>query len=595
MLVHAEYGNTTAPGSGNVASLQAAVNFPVSANSALRLSTFFTRQDAFVKDLAQDQNLGNTSYGGRVKYLWEPTEAVRLTLAGDYQHSKGRGDGVFVHSYTAPGGLIATINAANGITASPTNNLLATDGLGYLVSKVYGGQLKAEVDVGGGFTLTNILAYRKFRQRMASPIDITTADIFNNNEGGYDYRQTTEEIRLSSPATSRFSFQLGLFYLNLRAKQYLLQGANLGLPVPPGLSFAGGFLDQTARTKSYAGFFEGQFEISDAVRLTAGGRYTHDVISLRDKITNPSAVIPLYPNIDFDVSTKQNNFSYRFGVDYDVAPDVLAYATYSRGYKGPTFDQLSGARVAPEIPKSIEVGLKSTLFDRRLRLNIALFDTKYDGFQTLAQAPGLSAGFVTLNAGQLKTRGVEVEYNALLAEGLKLSGGVTYNNTEYKNLKNVPCYYGQPTGTSGTNVCRPNGTTDVSGNQLANAPRWSMNSTVRYERPVSGDWVGFVQGDVYYRTSAYFTQTRDQQTRINGNAIIGLSFGAHTADDRLTITAFVRNLFDKRVPTYAIADPVATVYTGPAGVTDAALGGDYWHNFGPNSYRTIGVTLNYRM
>lgn len=594
-LANVQYGNTTAPGSGNVASLQVAGNTPIGADAALRVSLFVNRQDAYVRNIVLNENLGNTAYGGRVKFLWAPADGIRLTFAGDLQHSVGPGEGVLVHRFTAPGGLLTTINAANSVFASRKNVLLAADIPNEVDSDVYGGQIKAEVELGGGFTLTNVLARRVFNQSNSIDTDTVNADLFNLNTGGFRYRQTTEELRLSSPSSGPFSFQIGVFYLDLKAFAFLLQGGNLGNPVPPGLSLVGGFLDQTAFTKSYAGFFEGQAKITDALRVTAGARYTHDRISLRDKLSNPSALIAIYPSLDIVPRTTENNISYRFGLDYTLAPDILIYGTYSRGYKGPTFDQLTGNLVAPEIPTSYEVGLKSTLLDRRLRLNVALFDTTFDGFQTQAQAPGLSAGFLTLNAGQLKTRGVEVEFTALPIDGLTISGGVTYNDTEYQDLTAIPCYYNQPTGTSGTNVCKPNLTTDVSGNQLANAPRWSTTSTVRYEQPVLQDWVGFLQGDVYYRTAYYFSQTRDPNTRVGANAIVGLSAGASTSDGRFSVTAFVRNLFDKRVPSYILADPVATVYTGPTGMTDAALGGNYWQNFGPNSFRTVGVALSYKM
>ncbi|MFK4792458.1 TonB-dependent receptor [Sphingobium sp. ZW T5_29] len=596
-LANVLYGNTTAPGNGNVATLQVAGNTPLSSNAALRLSAFVTRQDAFVKDIALRQNLGNTAYGGRLKLLWEPSDALRLTLAGDYQRSNGPGEGVLVRRFSAPGGLIEAVDASNGIVASPRNTTMATDVRNENDSTVYGVSLKAEWDIGGGYTLTNVLAHRRSRMRTSIDTDTTTADLFNTNTGGLTRRQTTEELRLTSPSEGRFSYQLGFFYLDLLAREYLLQGANLGIPIiVPGLSNFGGYADGNSPTKSYAGFFEGQYKLSDNLRVTAGARYTHDDIRYHISLSSPASVIGLYgPAFSLDRRVKENNLSYRLGLDYSISPDVLAYATYTRGYKGPTFDQLSGSPVNPEIPKSFEVGVKSTLFDRKLRLNLAIFDTTFSGFQTQAQRPGTAAGFTTLNAGKLKSRGVELEFTALPFEGLTISGGTTYNDTEYRNLSGVPCYTGQPAGTSGTNVCLPNGTTDVSGNQLENAPKWTSTITARYEHPVSSNWVGFLQGDVYHRSAFSFSQTRDPRLRVRANAIAGLSAGVHTADDKLSIAAFVRNLFDKRVPSYIFADPVSAFYVGPTGQSDAALGGDYWQSFGPNSFRTVGVSLNYKM
>jgi iron complex outermembrane receptor protein len=133
--------------------------------------------------------------------------------------------------------LIEAIDASNGIVASPRNTTMATDVRNENDSTVYGVSLKAEWDIGGGYTLTNVLAHRRSRMRTSIDTDTTTADLFNTNTGGLTRRQTTEELRLTSPSEGRFSYQLGFFYLDLLAREYLLQGANLGIPIiVPGLS-----------------------------------------------------------------------------------------------------------------------------------------------------------------------------------------------------------------------------------------------------------------------------------------------------------------------------------------------------------------------
>lgn len=595
-LANVQYGNTTAEGPGNQLTTQAAVNLPIGDNAALRASGFITRQDSFTYNTTQrNVEQGSTQFGGRMKVLYEPAAGIRFTLAGDYQHENGPGESVLVHRYTAPGGLITTLNAANGIVASPSNTRLATDVPFRNQFDLYGTSLKADIDLGGGYNLTNVAAYRVYNSRTVIDTDGTTGNLFDTNDGGFQYSQASNELRLSSPGGARLSYQTGLYYLHLDTRQYLLQGANLGVPVAPPLSLFGAYLDGRAKTDSAAAFFEGTFRILDNLRVTGGVRYTHDLIRFGQIASNPAALNPLYPPINSRLRRTNDNISYRFGLDYTIASEVLAYATYARGYKGPTFDALTSRPVNEEIPKSVEIGLKSTLLGRKLRLNVALFDTTFEGYQTQAQAPGTAAAFVALNAGQLKSRGVEVESTVLPFEGLTITGGVTYNHTEYRDLPGIPCYYGQPTGTSGVNVCLPNGTTNVSGNSLANAPRWTTSATVRYEHPVSTDWVGFVQGDVYSRSSFRFSQTLDPNTRIAANAILGASLGVQTADNRVSITAFVRNMLDKRVPTFILADPVAGLYTGASGRSDAALGGNYWSNFGANSFRTIGVALNYRM
>ncbi len=589
------YGNTTAPGGGNQATAQAAVNLPVSSNSALRAAAFVTRQDGYASNIRRDEDLGLTQFGGRIKFLWEPSAAVRLTIGGDYQHEEGPAESVLIRRYAAPGGLIEQLNARDGIVAGPKNTFVANDIATQNEFDVGGVSLRGEFDIGGDYSLTNVTAYRFYNVNTSVDTDTTSADIFNTNAGGSRFQQISEEVRLTSPSTNQLTYQAGLFYLHLKAGSDLSQGGNLGTAVPLGRTLLGGTVGGVTRTDSYAAFFEGVYRITDRFRLTAGGRYSYDDLDFSSYFGNPYGLVALYPVPSYRKKFNSDNFSYRAGADFDIAPSVLAYFTYSRGYKQPTVDLTSGTTVNAEIPKSFEFGVKSTLFDRKLRINATFFDTTFENYQTQAQLPGTATGFRTLNAGNLKSRGVEVEYTILPFEGLTLSGGTTFNFSEYRDLAGIPCYYGQPTGSVGTNVCLPNGTTDVSGNQLASAPRWTTSFTARYEHGIFGDWRGFLQGDVYHRSGFNFTQTLDPQTRVDGNGIIGLSTGVRTTDDRWALTLFVRNLTDKRIPSFIIADPISGVYTGRTGQSDAALGGTYWQNFGPNSFRTIGLSVNFRM
>jgi iron complex outermembrane recepter protein len=439
LIANIQYGNTTAPGSGHQITAQTAFNTPVSTDSALRVSAFFTRQDGYTVNIKRDEDSGLTQFGGRIKYLWQPSDALKVILTGDYQHEKGPGESVLVRSYAAPGGLIDALNAADGIVAGPKNTRVANDVSTENDFDVGGTSLRAMLDIGDGFALTNVAAWRFYKSHTQVDTDTTSADIFNTNAGGRSMNQYSEELRLTSPDDQPLTYQLGLFYLHFRDSSTLLQGGNLGVPVPAGTNLLGGLLQGVTKTDSYAAFFEGTYRITDRFRVTGGGRYSHDKLNYTMDFGNPLGLIPLYPFPDVQSRVSSSNFSYRAGLDFDIATSVLTYFTYARGYKQPTVDALTGRRVDAEIPKSFEVGIKSTLLDRKLRLNLALFDTTFDNFQTQAQLPGTAAGFSTLNAGKLKSRGVEVEYTLLPFEGLTLSGGTTYNFTEYRNLSGIPC------------------------------------------------------------------------------------------------------------------------------------------------------------
>lgn len=589
-LAHATWGKTNSVTSGNEATLEMAGNMPVSSNSALRVSGFVTRQDGFAKNVYRSENLGLTEYGARAKYLVEG-DVLQLYVAADIAHEEGPGGSVLIRRFAAPGGVIDTASRADGVIPSKDNGLVSGNARTTNSFDLGGIQATLGYDLGNGYSLSNITAYRSYKDSLQFDTDSTSLSLFDQNQGGRDYWQFSNELRLTSPGTGPFTFQAGLYYLYVNAREFLTQGGNLEtlLPAPPaGMSNLGVVLDFRARSKSAAAFAEGQWAITDKVKLMAGGRFTHDELRFYSSRTNPNAFAPLADLGVDNVAVKNDDFSYRLGLQYEVNNQTLAYATYSRGYKGPTFDQVAVTPVDEEIAKSYEIGIKSTLLDNRLRLNLALFRTDFSGYQAQVLA-GSTLAYRTVNAGDLRTRGVELEFSALPIDGLTFNGGVTYNRAEYRNFGSVPCYPGQPTGTSGTNVCLPNGSTNVSGNQLVVAPKLTGTLAGRYEAAVSSDATIYVQADGYYRSAFRYTADLDPQMRIGGSVIVGASIGAKLFGDSVDASLFVRNLFDKRIPTWITADPVAGAYG------DAAGGGDYWHQFGTTSFRTVGISLNYRM
>ena len=597
VIAYALYGNMNSASAGNMETFETAVNLPVTAESAVRINGFIDHIDGFDRDVYRDQSLGETDSGVRLKYLWLSADSFRLTLSADLAHENGPAESVLTQSFAAPGGFIAAQNTIDGVTPSSRNADTAANAPIVNQANVGGAALKGEFYPGSDFTLTNITAYRSYQSMSQSDTDATSADLFDINRQKFSVWQATEELRLTSPGAQRLSYQGGLFFMDLEARQHGFQGIDLtGIlpPPPPALSFLGVDYEPLSRTRSSAGYFEGKFNLLDDFRFTAGARYTHDDVRYQSDFTNPAGVAPLATLGLVANAAKQNNVSYRAGLDYDIAPSILVYVSYSRGYKGPTFDSSTAQKVAQEISRNYEIGVKSELLDHKLRLNGALFHTSFDGYQAQALAPGNTEEFIVENAGNLGIRGGELEVTAVPLFGLTITGGTTYIDSKYSNYSGLPCYFGEPAGAAGRNVCFANGTTDVSGNQLANAPKWTTSLTTRYEHSLAGRWVGFVQGDVYHRSSFNYTATVDPQSEIGSTAIFGLSAGASTSDGRLSLTAFVRNLGDKRIPTFILEDPVATSYARN-GVTDAARGGDYWHQLGLTSFRIIGLSVNYRL
>lgn len=591
-LAHLSYGNTNSGSSGTEAIAEAALNIPVSTDSALRVSGFLSRQDGFGRNIFQDEDLGLTEFGFRAKYLWNPTDRLELYFAGDYAHENGPAGSVLFRRFDAPGGFIAGQDAAAGITASPINTKIASDAPTDNHFELGGVQGRATYRFDNGYSITNISAWRGYHDHSKLDTDQLPIDFFNVNDQGRDQRQFSNEFRVTSPSGAPFEFQAGLYYLYVRDEGTLRQTANLQPifpPTPPGfIGLFGGAGSSQVVNRSYAAFGQGRLWLTPALRLIAGARLTHDDVSAVGTQTGEGYVIPEGPTATLTGSLKKTNLSFRLGGEYDVARQVMGYVTFARGYKTPTFGGATGTTaIKAEIPTDIEVGVKSTLLDNRLIFNLDVYHVLFKDFQAQAFDPALLR-FTTTNAGSVRAQGVELDLRARPATGLTLTGGLAYNDAIYKSYDGVACYFGEPAGTTGGNVCLPNGTTDVTGNRLAFSPKFTASLLAEYDRPVSSRLNAFVTGNYYYRTGVNFTAAHDPKTRVGAYSLFGGSVGLETADGNARLSLFVRNLFDKRIPTFIVAD-VAAPIDG-----DAAIGGDYWQQFGETSFRTVGASLDFR-
>jgi iron complex outermembrane recepter protein len=591
-LSHLSYGRAHSASNGNEALAQAAVNIPVGSTSALRVSGFATRQDGFGTNVYMHEDLGLTEYGARVKYLWTPLENLEIYLSGDYAKERGPAGSVLYRRADAPGGFMAAQDTAVGITAGPANTRIASDARTANHFEVGGAHGRVTYTFDNGYSLTDVIAWRKYDDRSKLDTDQLPIDFFNVNDQGRDQHQFSNELRFASPTAHRFEYQVGLYYLELSDTGLLHQEANLQPvfpPAPPGyLALFGGSSSAHDATRSYAAFGQSKLSLTSSLRLIAGGRFTRDEVYGEAASDGRGYFIPAGPTGNLTGSLNKNNFSFRVGAEYDIASRVMGYLTYAQGYKSPTFGggPTGTGPIKAEIPTNVELGLKSSLLDNRLVFDLALYHVEYKDFQAQAFNPELLR-FATTNAGKVETKGLELDVRARPAQGLTFMAALAFNDGTYKEYDSVGCYYGQPTGTSGRNVCLPNGTTDVTGNQLAFAPKASGSAQAEYERRIGNSLTGFVTTNYYYRSSVNFTAAHDPMTHVGGYGIFGGSFGIETASGT-RLAVFARNLFDKRIPTFIVAD-IAAPFDG-----DAAKGGDYWQQFGETSFRTVGMSLDMR-
>jgi iron complex outermembrane receptor protein len=268
------------------------------------------------------------------------------------------------------------------------------------------------------------------------------------------------------------------------------------------------------KTKAYAAFGQVDYKLFDALTLSAGLRYSHEkknlneFVSLRafapydnslpvePLILSPSTY-PAYTNIPgFDyIAYKSQTASYnsvdpRFTLSYAFTPKVIAYATYSQGFKSGGFN-IGGTQAAfnPERIKDYEAGVKGDFLDGRLRANVAAFYYDYTNLQ-VNQTKGLA--LQTVNAATAKVKGVEAEITALPATNLRISLNAAWLDATYTEFDSA-------------DPARPElGVLHLKGNRLNYAPKYKVGSSVGYTIPTPyGDFTP--TADVTWTDKVYFT------------------------------------------------------------------------------------------
>ena len=342
------------------------------------------------------------------------------------------------------------------------------------------GSLTATWDITPDMQLKSITGYRKINTYRgvdfsggSTPLILTAQPL--------TYSQWSEELNLGGSAIDgRLDYTLGLFYLNSdgRDENYAVVAPFLGVafgaasPIPLGQNIQIG----DVKTKSYAAYAQATYEIVDDLNVTAGLRFTKEDKDLTthnrfvfggfDPITG---FVDTGPEMLFDpvagtgnticfesaqgvgdACTASQPFTFKRltwlgSVDYSITPDILIYAKTSRGFRSGGGQLRLGAGVAnqfsippfgPEEVDDIEFGLKSDLFDRRVRANVSLYRGNYKGMQrtTLVVVNG-AINSIIQSAGKSRVQGMEFELLAKPIPELTLGWTGAYTDVKYKEYR----------------------------------------------------------------------------------------------------------------------------------------------------------------
>lgn len=604
--------------------LRATTTGPVNDVLAYRFSLNKSTRDGFVDNirLGIDQNDYN-DIGFRGQILYKPNQDFDLRVIADYDKQRNHcciavlKDKVTTRSNGSafPNGIDSR-SAAIGYTphfVDPFNRETDSDVAILNKTSQHGFSAEANWNVLGGYTLTSITAYREWAFDPVNDWDYLGASILAANNTVSHQNQFSQELRIASPKDETFEYVAGLYYFwqhiksdNLNtfgpdAFSYISPGTALSaVPAYLGNAALTGFTtDDHAepKTNSYAAFGQGTYHFDEELSLTGGLRYTWEKKTASFIRTNSggadisgySPLEQIYINAvrngvaptaagaaEFTQEHSEGALSGGVSLNYKFTEDLLGYVSFNRGYKsgGINVAYINPANpnakrvLDPETANSYEIGFKTQWFDNRLRFNTALFWEDIKNYQsTSAWYNGTTTVSYLANVGKVRSRGVEIDAQAVPIEGLTLTAAGAFTDAKYLSFDNAPC----PPEDSYLNTC------NASGKQVPGAPRWAGFVGAQYEWPV-GDLFAqgvnaYVSGDYNYKSSAQ--SGTSAYTWVGAYGLANLRIGARLDDRSLDISLWANNLFDEEYYT-AIG-----VLPFNEGATAGFLGDP----------RTIGVTL----
>ncbi|MGB5021560.1 TonB-dependent receptor [Sphingorhabdus sp.] len=460
-------------------------------------------------------------------------------------------------------------------------------------TKIFNSTLDVAIEA-GAHTVNLISGYAHYKSREILDVDYTALKILDGTNQGETYDQLSQEIRLTSPSDRPFTYLAGIYYQTskLAARDTVVFGdffKTLAGPFagfrPLGDSRSERQFRQTSDL--WSGFVQGTYALTEQLRVTAGVRYNHENKSgKRDLaiLAGPTNLTPInivravwgaVRVVEHSISGEftENVTTPMANIQYDLTPELMAYASYAKGAKAGGFDIRSNSlpttpgfpgafQFRPEKADNYEVGLKYK--SRNLSFAINYYNTKYKDLQTSTFDGGI--GFNVDNASAAKVSGVEAEGRVALGDHVLLSGSVGYLDFKYTDYLRGQCPFGQAPNVQPGNFC------DYSGTRATLAPKWTGNLAADFDYPM-GDNLQIalnVNADFSsrYQTSA---NVLDSSTFQKGYTKIGARLSLGTIDDGWQIALVGRNLTNKRIILTSGALPLATTLTGNTGVANTGI------------------------
>ena len=595
--------------------LRGALNIPMGDTLAARVSVASFQQDGYV-DRSDGIDLGDDdTITGRLAVAWRPSDRLSLDFRLDATRDKENGPAMellgidftdlsqlnglvaavpppmaFVHNITTaavgPGQPCAATDAAgNGITSNPNspncydNRYVGKDGKNdgtapaRSESDVLGLSADISYEINDNLTLRSITAWRDLDSEFARDGDHSPHRI-SQFQDTLEQTQFTQELQLLG-TYERMNWIAGIYYFaedgdNENTLDFTISNFR-----------SGGEFDN----KSMAAFAQLTYDFTDQLHLTVGGRYTDeskkfhpDQVIYQNYYAGISQVLPpghplaaldapflqagtrILPDLEKELEI--NEFTPMVNLSYDFADNIMAYATYSEGFKSGGFTQRVFPPVIPpftappgtpdidliptydpEFVDVYELGFKSTLLDGRMRFNGAIFHTDYDDLQVQVFD---SVAPVTENIGSASIDGVELEMQTAPGDGWLVEASLSWLDAGYDEI--------------GTDL-----TLIGSDNEFERVPEWASSVGVSKEFMLNEMGSLVVRVDWSYRDDTYNDAYNTEILKTDAYHLWDASVRWTNTQEDLSVILSGRNLGDEE---FLVTGVYGTAFQSYEGIFD---------------------------
>lgn len=546
--IRASYGNY------ETTTLDALLNFPIGEKIAVKLTGTYSKQgEGYFYNATLDRDQGRKEYTSLgFNILFNPTDDVEVEYTYNRERTDqdqppilylGREGDVFCDAVG-----FCTTGDELPLSGDRYVTLMNDDVPGLFDATFDADTHIAEIrwDINEDFHFDYIFGDWSSEETTTGDWDATPLTLFHTYRPA-EYSQQSHEARISYDDGGAFSAVAGVY---LWDSEYEIRLVSIigGAPFP-----------QTTKqtTDSSAFFFEADYDFSDKLKLTAGGRYGKD-----EKTTDQSA--GLVANKD----ASWNKFTPKVALTYKVNDDTMLFGTFSQGYRSGGFNGRVDSEFAattpynPETVNNYELGFKADMLDNTLRLNGTIYRMDYKDKQEEIQIPsGGPTGQATVvtNASTARMQGIELDAMLVPMEGLTIRANIGYLDAKYIDFT----FDGGPAGV-----------VDFSDLNLRRAPKVTSNLSFNYDWAV-GEGMATV-GAGWHLMGPYDTDFANKPFLRNPNAQHMISANIGYSIGNAQINVYGRNL--AKEDGYTIGFQVA----------------DLWAYAAPRNPRTYGVEVNYR-